>query len=489
MRMSLLNAPETEVNRLADFRKLIRNESVKLRHGKFIWIMLILMLIASVGLSALLGIGMRMLNSIDDEASYPLSEECDTELQYWSDYAAYAEEEYVQEQVLFYTTLRSLGMTRSDWRYQTGAVRDYAGRKAQGLPGADELEQIIFANDHKGWYRMNIAEIEEIYAGNSPIQELYTTAERYCLENDVLPCDSDWRYAVACHMETYLISQRNLEAHRDAGIRISEESLEAAKNGYAIAAYQLENNIPVNPMDSAGLLDSLVAIAMGGGEETVASSQLWTSLFTGVSLISIVSLVGVVIAAGIVANEFQKGTIKFLLITPARRWKILLAKYCTVLNVVFAMTILLFAANLLFSIIFCGGQHLLLPEINATNGVIHTSSPFLRLIGRYLLELVGPIVSLTLAFAISSLFRHSSAATAISLCLLYIGNFVNQLLAMFGADWGRYLIFANMDFASIQRGVNLYYRDQSLTVAIIVIVLHMIVFLLTAFDAFDRREV
>lgn len=61
-------------------------------------------------------------------------------------------------------------------------------------------------------------------------------------------------------------------------------------------------------------------------------------------VISFAGLFVITVAAGIVANEFSWGTVKLLVIRPISRFKILLAKYVTVLLFALALLFILFAS-------------------------------------------------------------------------------------------------------------------------------------------------
>lgn len=61
-------------------------------------------------------------------------------------------------------------------------------------------------------------------------------------------------------------------------------------------------------------------------------------------MISFAGLFVITVAAGIVANEFSWGTVKLLVIRPISRFKILLAKYVTVLLFALALLFILFAS-------------------------------------------------------------------------------------------------------------------------------------------------
>ena len=98
------------------------------------------------------------------------------------------------------------------------------------------------------------------------------------------------------------------------------------------------------------------------------------------------------------------------------------------------------------------------------------------------------VVMSTLAFAISSLVRSTALAIGVSVFTMCIGSTVTQLLGQLGQDWARFLVFANTDLASISKGYSIF-AQHSLTFAVGVLIAHMVVFLLTAWDGFTKRSV
>ena len=106
-----------------------------------------------------------------------------------------------------------------------------------------------------------------------------------------------------------------------------------------------------------------------------------------------------------------------------------------------------------------------------------------------MLSSINVVVMATLAFSISSLVRSASLAIGISLFSLLSGNVIISILKEgLAIDWTRYLLFANIDLAKIASG-NSIYTNHSLTFAIGVIAVHLIVFFLIAWDGFTRREI
>ena len=166
-----------------------------------------------------------------------------------------------------------------------------------------------------------------------------------------------------------------------------------------------------------------------------------------------------------------------------------MAKYATVMLIGVGLTLILFVSSFVGSLAFCGAaSEAFLPSITAESGVIVTRSPYLQIIARYLLSGVEVIVMGTLAFAISSLARSAALSIGVSLFAYLGGSLLITLLQAFGLDWARYLLFANLDFAAIANGTSAF-AHHSLPFAIVIVVLHMVVFLWTALDGFVRREV
>ena len=98
------------------------------------------------------------------------------------------------------------------------------------------------------------------------------------------------------------------------------------------------------------------------------------------------------------------------------------------------------------------------------------------------------IAMTALAFMISSLMRSSAVAIGIGVASLLGGTMISSMLAQYGFDWGRYLIFSNLNLGSIANNYGMY-PHQTLGFAVGVLAVYMILFLFIAYDGFTRREV
>ena len=244
----------------------------------------------------------------------------------------------------------------------------------------------------------------------------------------------------------------------------------------AMGMYRLENNLKVNVLENKDFL--------GTGE-----INFWTVFGQSSSLITVVGVLIIIVAGSSVANEFSQGTIKFLLINPVKRWKILVSKYVMCISMGFLMVLLLFVLSLLASMIFYGTDTLGSSCLELKNNEILIENGIAYVFKNYMYRSVEVLVMATLAFAISSVAKNSAMAIGISLFAMLMGSSITSLLKTeLQQDWVRYLVFANTDFSSVINGTS-GFANHSLPFAIGVVAIHMLVFFLIAWDGFTKREI
>jgi ABC-2 type transport system permease protein len=195
----------------------------------------------------------------------------------------------------------------------------------------------------------------------------------------------------------------------------------------------------------------------------------------------------IIVSAGIVASEFNWGTIKLLLIRPINRSKILLSKYITVLLFALLMLVIMFVfAGLLGAILF-GLPDKAVPYLNYSNGHVTEQNIVIHLLSYYGLSSIDMIMLVTMAFMISAVFRNSSLAIGLSLFLLFTGGQFTALLAL-KFDWAKYILFANTDLIQYFEGTPLV-EGMSVTFSIIMLVIYFAIFHSLAFYVFNKRDV
>lgn len=342
--------------------------------------------------------------------------------------------------------------------------------KARLQQSFDEEMKPVLEGDWTGYATYILEQIQKS-SDTESMKEANSFYYRYMLDQNLKPDEDDWRESVALETGGHMKALARMEQQEAEGNYVSRESLDQAKNDLAICRYRLDNGVSAY-MDENGN----------------ATSPYWSAFKEGAMVITFVSVLMIVIAGGCVANEFSAGTIKFLLINPVKRGKIIVSKYLTLifLSVVLILGAFLFTG--LADLAAHGTGDLGMPLLKAVDGVVSVSSPIGYVLVQYLLNGVDLIVMTTMAFMISSLLRSSAVSIGIGVAALMGGNVVAMLLAQFGCDWGRYLLFANLNLSGILKG-NTFFPSQTLTFAVGTILVYMAVFLITAYDAFTRREV
>ncbi|MBQ1536455.1 MAG: ABC transporter permease subunit, partial [Ruminococcus sp.] len=213
------------------------------------------------------------------------------------------------------------------------------------------------------------------------------------------------------------------------------------------------------------------------------------SMWMGYSfLIHAVTILLIIFASGSVANEYSHGTIKFLLVNPVKRWKILLSKYCTIISMGIILTAVVFIICGIIASISDFDNSLKAASLTVKDAQVHRSSAFFVVFKTWALNSLTMLVVVTFTFSVSSFTRKSAAAITLSLVFLLLGATLSSFLSASDSDWGRFLLFSNLDIQNIADGNPLFY-GQTVGFAVFVIIEHMAVFLITAFDAFNKKDI
>nr|WP_278187266.1 ABC transporter permease [Neobacillus sp. MM2021_6] len=215
--------------------------------------------------------------------------------------------------------------------------------------------------------------------------------------------------------------------------------------------------------------------------------SVWSFVKDSSQLIMLAGLFIIVVSAGIVASEFNWGTVKLLLIRPINRTKILLSKYLTVLVYALFMLAILFVFSTALGAILFGMPDKAIPYLNYYNGQVTEQNMVVHLLIYYGLSSIDTIMLVTMAFMISSVFRNSSLAIGLSLFLLFTGGQFTALLSM-KFDWAKYILFANTDLMQYFEGTPMV-EGMTLTFSVIMLLLYFALFQFLAFFVFKKRDV
>ena len=199
----------------------------------------------------------------------------------------------------------------------------------------------------------------------------------------------------------------------------------------------------------------------------------------------------VLVAGAIVSDEFNKGTIKLLLVRPYKRSKILLAKFITVLITLLATIIVVCILQFIISGIFFGFNSLNIPvvEYNFNSEKIIEMSIFKKM----LIQIAGklPIYILlgTLAFSLSTLFNNTAVAISVTLLGYMSSDIINQFAHYFKIKWLKFFVTPNWDFTQFYFGKLPNMEGITLLFSAAICLVYFIIMLTYSFLVFKHRNI
>lgn len=353
---------------------------------------------------------------------------------------------------------------------------------------AEDLKKAINAKDWKAYNKVNYDAAQNdvnyfkegennVYWESKEYFELKLRAAKYRFEHEIPPFHSNWKNRLLDN-----VLESKLEAGRLKDLPLAEQDKKAIadlEEAALIGEYRLDHNISVSTSPSDGVTSET------GYGEPLTFWDVFTTSALGINLISVLIII---IAGSVISSEFSSGTVKYLLVNPVKRYKIFIAKYISVLSFAFIMLLAYYLFNVILSGIFFGFGDLGAPHLYVSDGNVIKGSSFLFVASKYLTASAGMICMATFALAVSSVARSSALSIGLGVFLYLSGYGVVALLSQLKLDFGRYIIFSNLELNTIAEGSSLY-KGQTVFFALMVIIVYMLVFLLTAWDGFVRKDV
>jgi len=373
----------------------------------------------------------------------------------------------------------------------------------------EEYERIIYKN---------LSDTEE---GKLIIEEYNDYIKR--LEND------DWRYYLNIEkefMENYLkeaeINYQNALTPPDKEIALS--SITATKLDLDVINYRLKYDIPYgndylnealsnyrNHGHAIERLDSFEGtyqdkININKSKETFEKSKYIIETGNNINKVNdlrgilgnsfiefemFIIIIIVIVSGTIVSEEFNKGTIKLLLVKPYKRSTILLSKFLTsIIIVIFSILLLLFM-NLLVGGILFGFDSLTNPVVyyNFNTESLVMINPILNYFLIVLTKLPLLLIIMSLAFMLSTVFTNSVIAITLSLVFYTFSGVINQLITSLNVKYLNFFITLNWQFEEYLFGRLPSFEHINLSFSIIMSIIYFVVFVLLSFITFKRKNI
>lgn len=212
-------------------------------------------------------------------------------------------------------------------------------------------------------------------------------------------------------------------------------------------------------------------------------------LFSEYELFIIITVV--LIAGAIVSEEFNKGTVKLLLVRPYSRSKILLSKYIVVLLTVIFIMIAVLIMQFIVGSVFFGFESLKIPvvEYNHDTGALVEMSILKNVILTGLGKLPIYVLIGTLAFALSTLFTNTAVAITISLLGYMASSIVNQFAYYYNIAWLKYFVTPNWDFTQYLYGALPTMEGLNLPFSIAICLIYLAIMMIPTFIVFKKKNI
>jgi|GEM_PF-3021180 len=240
----------------------------------------------------------------------------------------------------------------------------------------------------------------------------------------------------------------------------------------AIDRYAIDHNIPINKITA------------------------WSFASTFEFIVNLVFIFMIVAAAESVASEYSSGNIRYLLIKPKTRWKLLTGKFLSlILSAVFFLLVT-FLLTAILGFIFYGFDGAQGITLAIENGQVIERSLVGDLLLTYLAEFVKLLVIISLAMMISVLMKSSILSIILSVGLIFSGyiltNILSALIAltdMSNIEWIKYTPFPNLNLAQYLPSGSPAFPGMTLGFSAIVLLVYFILFNSVSYTVFSKRDV
>lgn len=246
----------------------------------------------------------------------------------------------------------------------------------------------------------------------------------YRLEKDI-PLDNSWKD------KTLNALEYNLQ--QITGLELELESLKepGRRNDFDYLGLTTEDQIKIVEKQIAKTQNMTMIYWASLEKDTpeigVAASSRNNSLnYMSMTIFS--AIISLFIAASMVSNEFSTKTINMLVIRPVKRWKILTAKYITVLIFAYGIYFIGMLGYMLSIGLNYGFTDFANPYMFVSGGTVHSMNFFIHMLLKVLMHSSNIVFLVTLAFMMSTLTKNTALSAITSMGAYFIGSIVTSIV-------------------------------------------------------------
>lgn len=202
-------------------------------------------------------------------------------------------------------------------------------------------------------------------------------------------------------------------------------------------------------------------------------------------------LIIVIVAGSIVSEEFNKGTIKLLLIKPYTRLEILLSKLIACFITILITIAILIIMELIVGGLMFGIDSLNIPIViyNFNTDSVNTYNVFVYLLISFVAKLPFYLIIMLLAFASSAIFTNTSLAIILTLTMYLASSLIKSLALNYNVEFMKYFITLNWNLEQYLFGHIPKYQYINLNFSIIIYATYFIILLILPFIIFNKKNI
>lgn len=348
----------------------------------------------------------------------------------------------------------------------------YKDKNDSALKSAkSDYDKFIKRLDSNDWKVFATEELESLKQTQDILDDKVTNAQIETLQMRLdydIPYGNNYKNDA---LSKYLNSKTQMADLESKPNKTYEEkqNYEQAKEDLAQSKYVIENDKDIfNDSNTRGML---------------------LNVFSKYELFIIITIV--LIGGAIVSDEFNKGTIKLLLVRPYSRKKILLAKFITVLITTLFICITMCILQFIVGSIFFGFDSLKIPaiEYNHHTGKLIEMSIFKNIVLTGIGKLPIYVLLGTLAFALSTLFNNTAVAIAVTLLGYMASDIINSFAYYYNLKWLKYFVTPNWDFTQFLYGNLPNIEGLSILFSAVICLIYFAIMMVTSFIVFNKRNI
>ena len=470
--------------------KLVKNELYKILHKRSTKIFLVIAIMFVIIINVIYRYSDDLL--IFSTTYY---EDYDMALNYVSDYEnnSIGDKELYNYYKSFIDTYDlANNFDSNSWQYQKymedywSLLQDYYRVQDEGLDTTNlfnELEELKTNIENDNWEYFVQKDINNI---NENIEYIKNTLNDPSLNNNE---KLNYEKELFVLEEQVKLNEYRLEKGIEYGNDYLNNAIDAINSSlYGMAEYKYSNDT-----DSTETVKSYYENWYILDEEVDTNNantlrSVFINFFSEYSFL--ILIFSIMIAGGIVSDEFNKGTIKSLLIVPHKRSKILFAKYISIIIMILIIIGVLIVSELLIGGILMGFSSLSIPVVvyNITDSALEIINIFGYLGLQILANLPQIILLATLAFACSVIVNSTAFSIVIPFCGIIASELINAFAYAYDIKILNYFVTTNWDFTVYLFGGTSIYGN-SLLHAIIVCLVYLLIMLVVTFIVFKRKDI